>query len=265
MDNEKSEQTLRVLAVIGFVITVCLLAWLAIQLVRFLPMGFSKLAAVFNDNQTAYQIAVRQHEQDNNNSSPDDEETNHIDDQNDLNDNNDVSAPTTNDDDNIAIGDVNTGVDNTVKDEKPATPTPVAPKPAPVQYRTVAVSKVPTSDPNGYTDLALMSLTFGTVDNASRFIPTTELSRKDDGAMQFVVKNVGTKTSTSWTFSVELPNGNDFNSKVQLPLKPSESATLTILFGDDLSRGKESARVKISGGNDLNTANNDIRNTVTVK
>ena len=50
-NQERSEIVIRFLAIAGFVLLVIVLAWLAIQVVRFIPVAFSSLANIFEANQ----------------------------------------------------------------------------------------------------------------------------------------------------------------------------------------------------------------------
>lgn len=86
--------------------------------------------------------------------------------------------------------------------------------------------KIPVSDPNGNIDLATKFVSVGDiVDN--RYV-VGELQQNSTGAIQFEVKNIGTKTSEDWKFSITLPDGSTYNSDNQEPLKPNERATLII-------------------------------------
>ena len=62
------------------------------------------------------------------------------------------------------------------------------------------------------------------------FISTGQLQKDVAGTIQFAVKNIGTKTSGDWTFTAELPLGQEYVSAKQTPLKPNERALLTITF-----------------------------------
>ena len=243
----ENEWLLRALAIIGFIITVCLLAWLAVQLVRFMPTVFSSLANVFESNQRELDertddngnvIVVRGDSEDESEEGTSEDETT-------------VTAP---------------------EEEEPviATTTPPVttnpnptPAPAPVQYKTVKTYKVPVSDPNGFADMQVAFVAVGRVTSEGRFVPTNGLEEGEVGALQFTVKNVGTKTSGEWHFKAELPGSNSMNSKVQKPLKPSETSTLTVVFTPE-SRGNRSATVTVTGGNDDNLSNNSFTKSVEV-
>jgi hypothetical protein len=94
---------------------------------------------------------------------------------------------------------------------------------------------IPVSDPNGRVDLAVRFIDTGVISN-QRFLPGSLLA-DTTGAIQFEVKNLGTKTSDEWTYAVTLPAGNTFESPEQSPLKPNERALITIGFPiPDISR-----------------------------
>lgn len=248
-NQERNELFIRFLAIAGFVLLVIVLAWLAIQIVRFVPVAFSSLANIFEANQR------------------------------DLRDR-------TNDDDNVVVVNEPT-VEEEEKDVEEETPViPVTPvvtetevtdnkpvattstptvQPAPIQYKTVVTYKTPVSDPNGYTDLQVAFVAVGKLNSSGRFVASDYVEEDEQNALQFTVKNIGTKTSSDWSFEAELPNGGEMNSKAQLPLKPSETSTLTIVFPMDDSNRDRYVEVRVTGSNDINSANNSFRTKVRVK
>lgn len=143
--------------------------------------------------------------------------------------------------------------------ETPATnPTTPAAPPAPT-FTQEFVYTIPVSDPDGFTDLGVSYVGVGEVINNS-FVPGI-VSTQNDGAIQFVVKNFGTKTSRDWTFSIELPNGDTYESPTQDELKPNERAVLTIGFpaGDESLHTFE---VEIEESTDRNSRNDSFDQTV---
>lgn len=112
-----------------------------------------------------------------------------------------------------------------VADPEPTTPTVTPGTPTYTQEFTYAI---PASDPNGYTDLGATYIGVGSVINGT-FV-AGPVSGDNDGAIQFAVKNIGTKTSQNWTFAMELPNSGTYESPTQAPLKPNERAVLAIGF-----------------------------------
>lgn len=246
-NQERNELVIRFLAIAGFVLLVIVLAWLAIQVVRFIPVTFSSLANIFEANQR------------------------------DLHDR-------TNDDENVVVVVENESSEDEeevveeeevpevtpepeVTDVPPvATSTPVVkPTPTPIQYKTVVTYKIPVSDPNGHTDLQVAFVAVGKLNSSGRFVASDYVEEDEQNAMQFTVKNIGTKTSSDWSFVAELPNGGEMNSKTQKPLKPSETSTLTVVFEMDDSNRDRYAEVKVTGGSDINSANNSFRTKVRVK
>lgn len=135
------------------------------------------------------------------------------------------------------------------------------------QYKTVKVYRyaLPESDPNGYTDLRVTFRAVGTINSAGTFSPRTTLDSHENGAFQFVVKNVGTKTSSDWHFTGITPANTEFDSGSQTGLKPNEEATLTIGFENTGSSGRRPVSVTVNGGNDINTGNNSFVTYVTVR
>jgi hypothetical protein len=133
--------------------------------------------------------------------------------------------------------------------ETPAVATPVTQTPVFVQEFTYAI---PTSNPNGFTDLATAYIAMGEV-ISNRFVPGVVASA-NDGAIQFSIKNFGTKTSDDWTFSVKLPNGATYESSDQEPLKPNERAVLTIGFAAG-SDTRHTFEVEVDESSDQNNRN----------
>ena len=233
-NNERNEQMVKIMAVIGFVVLVCLLAWLAVQVVRFIPTAFSSLANIFEANQREY--------------------AENTDDENEVivvvNEEAEEEPEEEEDSEEETVATSTTPVATSTVATRPTS----KPKPAPVQYRTVTTYKYPVSDPNGQIDLAATFVGVGTLNSSGKFV-VGELSDNGQGAMQFVVKNIGTKTSGTWSFEATMPNGSKTSSKTQQPLRPAESSTLTLVFGmNDENPHDVSAIVTASG--DVNTKNN---------
>ena len=110
---------------------------------------------------------------------------------------------------------VNNGVvdDSTDQTPKPTTPseeviTEERPSTPPTSsYEQEYVYSIPSSDPNGRPDLAVRFLETGTITNG-QFLPSP-LARDTAGAIRFEVKNLGTKTSDTWTYTIDLPTGGE--------------------------------------------------------
>jgi outer membrane biosynthesis protein TonB len=146
------------------------------------------------------------------------------------------------------------------------TPVP-APKPkptAPVVQTPVVTYAIPVSNPNGFTDLEITYLGIGLVDQNGIFNKTGLLAKNAPAAMQFAVKNIGTKTSGNWTFESELPNNGNFKSVVQTGLKPNERATMTIAFTAPNSTSLQNFSVAVNSTSDTNLKNNNFNWTVVV-
>lgn len=239
----------RFLMVLGFVAVVVILAWLAVQVVRYAPVAFSALADIFNANQTAMRDEFEN-----------DDEINLEDDE--------TVEPDTTSEEEVVEEEVEEEVASDEVEEEVEVDTSTTDDtytPPPVQYRTVTTYKIPESDPNGYTDLQVTFLAIGHLNSSEKFVPTNYLDRNSRSAMQFVVKNIGTKTSTAWSFSAELPDGGTMSSMIQQPLKPAESATITIVFSTGSKRDNENIGVTATGGNDNIPSNNGFRKTIEVR
>jgi hypothetical protein len=143
--------------------------------------------------------------------------------------------------------------------ETPVAVTPAAPTPVTPVFEQEFVYAIPTSNPNGFTDLATAYIAVGDI-IGSRFV-SGPVSVDNAGAIQFSVKNFGTKTSNTWTFSMELPNGGMYNSPTQVALKPNERAVLTIGFpagGDN----PHTFVVKVDESSDRNSGNDSFSQRV---
>ncbi len=122
-------------------------------------------------------------------------------------------------------------VDETVAEteETPlTTPAPVTPVTPGEEFTQEFTYTIPVSDPNGRIDLATRFLDVGTI-SGNAFV-AGKLDNDKTGAIQFEVKNLGTKTSEEWTYSISLPSSGIVNSDDQAPLKPNERAVITIGF-----------------------------------
>lgn len=154
---------------------------------------------------------------------------------------------------------------STADDETPApetdqTATPPAPAPTREPEQQI-ISFTPVSDPNGRTDLGVRFEAVGTI-VGNTFFPG-QLIQEDAGALQFVAKNYGTKTSTDWTYTVTLPSGRTYTSPAQEPLRPNERAVLTLGFPTpDIS--SHTFTVSIGEDTDQNQLNDRFQKTVTL-
>lgn len=123
------------------------------------------------------------------------------------------------------------------------------------------VTAIPISDPNGYTDLSATFVAVGAYNTRTdRFSPRNELERDERSAVQFIVHNLGTKTSGVWYFTASLPTDSSFTfvSGAQTPLKPQERQLITLQFDTSDERGSETLSVYVTGGNDYTPANNQF-------
>ena len=129
------------------------------------------------------------------------------------------------------------------------TPTGSPSTPAPVTH-TVTKYVYPQSDANGYTDLAI------TIQEAGALGAYAEYS------VTFMVKNIGTKTSGTWSFHGDLPNGDDYASTQYAGLKPQEYMVFTMTFPlPGYTFAEPRATFTASVSNDANLENNTARTT----
>jgi len=149
-------------------------------------------------------------------------------------------------------------------DEAPET-TPTTPAEQPIYYRTVEtpIYAIPQSDPNGTVDLAVSLVGVGYVVN-NTFYKSNTITTRQTGAIRFVVKNIGTKTSDEWTYNAELPADIDFESNDQAPLKPNEEAFITLSFAGADRDGVELVTVDIETDEDAVSTNNNLFWAITI-
>jgi hypothetical protein len=144
-----------------------------------------------------------------------------------------------------------------------ATSTPVTP---PKQYVQVPVYGIPVSNPNGVTDLTARFISVGIFSAHEKFTPSTSIARNETGAIQFEVKNIGTKTSNTWAYIITLPNGTTYTSPLQTVLKPNERTVITIGFPmDGVVAGTKSSTVVVTVIGDSNLTNNSFTTTIVVR
>jgi len=145
--------------------------------------------------------------------------------------------------------------------EPEETPVVTPPKPTqPVVTPAVPVPTHPVSNPNGFTDLQVTYLGIGTYDESTRvFTPTTQIDNDKRGAFRFEVKNTGTKTSDTWTYTVTFPDESTrtYTSPLQMPLQPGERDTVLIAFSDIAEKaGTYDISVKVATARDTVSHNN---------
>lgn len=124
----------------------------------------------------------------------------------------------------------------------------------------VTTTSYPVSDPNGDVDLVVTYLGLGSLDSDNEFTPRGELDNDRRGAVRFEVKNIGTKTSDTWTIEAELPTspGTTYDSPTQEELRPNERSVVTIGF-DALGEARnDTVEVQIETDEDVNQNNNDF-------
>lgn len=139
--------------------------------------------------------------------------------------------------------------------EEPDTPVVVTQPEPTIEY----VYEIPTSNPNGTVDLAARYIGVGDESGL-----TGTLDQNSTGVFFFEVKNIGSKTSDDWRFSVELPDGEQYNSDRQAPLKPNERATLALTVTTD-NDSSHTFRVEVETDEDRNEANNDFSERVNLR
>ncbi|MAZ56569.1 hypothetical protein CL653_02155 [bacterium] len=129
---------------------------------------------------------------------------------------------------------------------------------------TTEVYELPSSDPNGFVDLAVKYLGVGTLNSQNQFVPRGTIDNDSRGAFQFEVKNVGTKTSASWDFAATLPSGTKYESPTQAGLKPNERSVITLGFDNVGQTGTRTFGAEINVSADTSSRNDSFSWAVTV-
>ena len=160
-------------------------------------------------------------------------------------------------------------VPEAAKPTTPATPTPtVTPKPTPAPAKPVptpipstsqTITYMPISYANGFTDLKISFAGMGSYTN-NIFVPVGEYDNDVRGGLKVEVKNIGTKTSEDWTFTVKLPDGTTYTSDKQTGLKPNEKAVFTLGFDFDTDFTAKTATItgSVATKSDTNAKNDSF-------
>lgn len=122
---------------------------------------------------------------------------------------------------------------------------------------------IPTSNPNGKIDLAVTYLGMGIL-TGKIFTPTQTIGVNQNGAIQFEVKNIGTKTAEDWSYEANLPADMSFSSGDQKALKPNERAVITLGFEGVSRTGVEKFDVSVTAKNDISKLNNSFTRSVLI-
>ncbi len=146
---------------------------------------------------------------------------------------------------------------------EPAVTSPTTPSTPSVNqpYQQEFVYAIPTSNPNGTTDLAVRFMNVGRIVNNN--FSVSALTRNIAGAVQFEVKNTGTKTSRTWTYEARLP-GTEYTSTEQVALKPNERAIITLGFPATTVRSHQFV-VNVTDTSDRNVTNNRFVQAITIQ
>lgn len=149
-------------------------------------------------------------------------------------------------------------------DEDEVAVSPEPPTATTPPFREEIVYEVPQSDPRGTTDLGIRFTGVGVLENET-FRGTRAFAQSERGAIRFAVTNHGTRTSETWTYTAELPNGQIYESPTQEPLRPNETATISLGFRAPAETGSYPFAVGINTSRDVNTNNHNFSWSVTVE
>lgn len=147
------------------------------------------------------------------------------------------------------------------------TPTPVVAKPV-VAPKPVYVQEyiygIPVSNPKGFVDLSTRFVGVGVINSNGIFTNVLAIDNDTIGAVQFEVKNFGTKTSDTWNFIATLPNGDTYTSETQAALKPNERTIITLGFAIPNTTGTKSFNAVVTVNSDTKLSNNSFVAKVSV-
>mgnify|MGYP001179923594 CR=1 FL=1 len=146
--------------------------------------------------------------------------------------------------------------DTTEEEETTPATTPLTP--GEPEVIATEIFELPTSDPDGFVDLAVKYVSVGRLASNNQFIPGGVIAEGTRGAFQFEVRNLGTKTSEDWTFEAELTSGTIYESKKQEGLLPNEYTLITIGFDTVGDTGAQSFGAEIDVPGDRNASNNSF-------
>ncbi len=146
----------------------------------------------------------------------------------------------------------------------PEVTTPTTPKPTPTPVTPTVVTYYPTSLQNGNVDLKISYLGVGTIERGS-FVPKATFDEDDRAAFRFEIKNIGTKTATSWSYDLKLPGGVDYASGAQADLLPNERVVYTVGFELIESNDRSvTVEAEVDARGDVNAQNDSFEWSVKV-
>ena len=127
------------------------------------------------------------------------------------------------------------------------------------------VYEIPVSDPNGEPDLAVRLIGVGELRQGRNFFESGILTSGEQGAVQFEVKNLGTRTSEVWSYQVSLPGDISHTADDQAPLSPNERAVITVGFPVSKNTDVADLSVSIESPDDRTTINDTTRRIFAVE
>lgn len=152
-------------------------------------------------------------------------------------------------------------------DTETTSPAPTTPSTPAVSAPSVVATEIyelPSSDPNGFVDLAVRYLAVGRLTSDNEFIPGGVIDSNTRGAFQFEVRNLGTKTSRDWTFAATLTSGATYQSQTQDGLRPNEFMVVTLGFDNVGETGAQRFGAEIDITGDRNSENDSFSWAVNV-
>lgn len=230
----------KILVIIGFAVTIVAVVWLSIQGIRRLPNAFSSLASMAESIQK-YPTTQKTTPPNTTSSSTPNEYTHEEEVKEDIGTSTNTQS--------TEAQNFDTETTNSIQ----IVSVPEEPKHTP-PAKTTTIH--PYSNPNGYVDLSVITLGSGALRHGT-FVLTPRYDINTRNAIQFTIKNIGTKTSGTWGFETIFPSGNVYESGPQFPLKPHEQVTFTLGF--DLERTRKNfveIRNTVYTQNDTNSKNN---------
>lgn len=238
----------KLLAITGFLVTIAVILWGAIEGAKRAPQAFSSLASIAESieryrpqsDSSVIEVAVTE----------------------------EVSTPSATPETEVAQ---NYPVIETPREEvATATPPEVKEEPAPAVAPVVTPT---TPEPKkevltvtvGSSDLKMTILGSGIIKNEI-FSYTNRYDSDERNALRFDVKNVGSQVSDIWYFNVVLPSGKVYTSPKQVALRPQDHIEFTLGFYLDEETGEYATlTTMIESNTDKNTSNDSASLRVNVR
>ncbi len=141
---------------------------------------------------------------------------------------------------------------------KPVTKPAVTVTPQPTTPEYIYTYAIPVSKPDGTPDLSVSIAGLGFIDSNQKFIRTDTITKGKAGAIQFIVHNLGDKTSPTWSYEATLPGNTTYQSDRESALRPNERAIITVSYEAVTTSYLEKFSIVVTADGSERTLNNNI-------